>query len=397
MALTQQTPKAAELTRARARISWVAAAGALALTVAACGDSGTETTDSASTSETGETGETSASTTAGAGEGETVYSTPVEGGNSFTCETCHALTEPALRRPGHPIGDATRRPSYKNGKLQAMLPAVNSCLEEWMLADPWTEDDPRWQALYGWLDEMAPEGDAPPLSFEIVQPLADLTGGDADNGRAIFNGSCAVCHGADGVGTNQAPPVAGAGYSEDYTGQRVRTSGLMDSPVYDGLTGGRMPFWAADRLSDAELIDIAAWLAIDDGPDTTTGTTDPTTTTTTGGDCDSTHPWIGYTAELQNFFHDVGGTAEIVDDCTIVINNFTYDGTGIDVRIYGGLGGDYDNGFPMTEDLLKPGGYNGTTLVATVPDGQTLDDLDGISVWCVDVGVDFGSGVFGPP
>ncbi len=376
--------------------------GALALPVAACGDSGSESTDSASTSETGESGETNdGSTSAGGGEGETVYSTPVEGGNSFTCETCHALTEPApdgLRRPGHPIGDATRRPSYKNGKLQDMLPAVNSCLEEWMLADPWAEDDPRWQALYSWLDGMAPEGDAPPLSFEIVQPPADLTGGDPDNGRAVFNSSCAVCHAADGVGTNQAPPVAGFGLSEDYTGQRVRTSGLTDSPIYDGLTGGRMPFWAADRLSDAELIDIAAWLAIDDGPDATTGTTDPTTTTTTtGGDCTTDHPYVGWTAELQNIFHDVGGTAEIVDDCTIVINNFTYDGTGIDVRIYGGIDGDYDNGFPMTEDLLKPGGYNGTTLVATVPDGQTLDDLNGISVWCVDVGVDFGSGMFGPP
>ncbi len=30
-------------------------------------------------------------------------------------------------------------------------------------------------------------------------------------------------------------------------------------------------------------------------------------------------------------------------------------------------------------------------------DGVTLDQLDGVSVWCVDVGIDFGSGMFSPP
>lgn len=387
-------------------LSRVALALALtSFTVAlACGDSGPASTDGSTT----QGDSTAGTTTAGGEDGEAVYANPVDGGNSFACATCHALSEPAedgLRRPGHPLADATRRPHYKNGKLPDMLAAVNSCLQEWMLADPWTEDDARWQALRGWLDAMAPEGDAPPLSFEIVQPPADLSGGDADSGRAVFNSSCAVCHGVDGGGTNQAPPVAGFGLTGDYVGQRVRTSGIVDSPVYDGLTGGRMPFWAADRLTDAELIDIVAWLAIDDGTDTTTGT-DPTgtdtdtatdTDPTTGSGCATTHPSIGYTASLQAFFHNVGGTAEIVDDCTIVISDFTYDGTGIDVRIYGGLGGAYESGFAMTDDLLKPGGYNGTTLVATVPDGFTLDDLDGISVWCVDVGVDFGSGVFSPP
>ncbi len=66
-------------------------------------------------------------------------------------------------------------------------------------------------------------------------------------------------------------------------------------------------------------------------------------------------------------------------------------------RRYGGVDGDYDNGFAMTEDLLLPGGYGGVSLEAVGPEGLTLDSLDGISVWCVDVGVDFGSGAFAPP
>ena len=331
-------------------------------------------------------------------EGEAVYRNVVEDGNSFSCSTCHALKEPSadgLRRPGHPIGDATRRPSWKNGQLDDMREAVNSCLQEWMNAEPWAADDPRWLALYEFLDGQAALESAPALSFSIVDPPVELGGGDPDAGRATFNQSCAVCHGQDGAGTNQAPPVVGFGHAPDYTARRVRTSGRLDSPIYPGLSGGVMPFWSAERLSDAELLDLVAYLELLDAPGDGDG--DATTTGDPGGDCPMTSARIGWTAELSTLFHDVSGTAEIIDDCTVVISSFSYDGTGIDVRVYGAQDGDYDNGYAMTDDLLQPGGYENVTLVAKLPEGRSMDELDGISVWCVDVGVDFGSGMFAPP
>ena len=95
-------------------------------------------------------------------EGEAVYMNAVDGGNVFACNTCHALQEPSvdgIRRVGHALGDATRRPSWKNGKVATMLEAVNSCLSEWMnVPEPWKEADKRWQALYKWLDGMGGEG-----------------------------------------------------------------------------------------------------------------------------------------------------------------------------------------------------------------------------------------------
>ena len=47
-------------------------------------------------------------------DGEAVYLTPFEDGNTFACATCHALEEPAadFRRPGHTLGDAANRPTY---------------------------------------------------------------------------------------------------------------------------------------------------------------------------------------------------------------------------------------------------------------------------------------------
>jgi len=37
----------------------------------------------------------------------------------------------------------------------------------------------------------------------------------------------------------------------------------------------------------------------------------------------------------------VSGIATILDDCTIQINGFDFDGSGINVQLYGGLAGDY--------------------------------------------------------
>jgi hypothetical protein len=116
-------------------------------------------------------------------------------------------------------------------------------------------------------------------------------------------------------------------------------------------------------------------------------------------DCDATHSKVGQVAELQTFFHQVSGKAVIVDDCTVRVDDFVYDGEGINVRFYSGLGGDYTNGFSMSEsDLRRAGGYDGAEPVyAQLPENRTLDDLDGISVWCVPVSTSFGDGLFANP
>jgi len=131
------------------------------------------------------------------------------------------------------------------------------------------------------------------------------------------------------------------------------------------------------------------------GPDGSAVSTEPTTSAPAG--CPGTHSRVGWRAELATYHHGVAGTAEILDDCTIAVTDFTYDGTGIDVRFHGGTNEDYAGGFALSDNLLKSGGYAGESLVLTLPEGRSLDDLDGISVWCVDVEIDFGSGVFAAP
>jgi hypothetical protein len=97
---------------------------------------------------------------------------------------------------------------------------------------------------------------------------------------------------------------------------------------------------------------------------------------------------------FRTFSHQVAGMATVVDDCTIRLDDFDFDGLGVNVQIYGGVGGAYENGFSMSEDIRRNPPYDGETLTFQLPPDRTLDDLDGVSVWCVPVGINFGDARF---
>jgi mono/diheme cytochrome c family protein len=221
-------------------------------------DGGTGRVDAGNANDAAIAGDGGADTRAG----EMVYRSPVSNRSAFACSSCHALDEPpedGFRRVGHQLGDATHRPSYLNGRFREMLDAVNVCLTEWMTTDRWTPDDPRWLALFAFLDARAPAGPAPEIRFEIVGPPMNVAGGDSVRGRDLFNTTCALCHGTDGFG-GLGPRIKQTGLDAAYVARRIRRSGPPRSMIYEGLLGGVMPFWGANRLSDAELLDLVAYV-----------------------------------------------------------------------------------------------------------------------------------------
>lgn len=113
-----------------------------------------------------------------------------------------------------------------------------------------------------------------------------------------------------------------------------------------------------------------------------------------GQSCTSDHPRVGQSAQLQTYSHDVSGVARVVDDCTIVIENFTYDGGGPNVRVYGGTDRTFQTFITLSPHIGRLGGYENETLTVNLPDGVTLDDIAAISIWCVDFDINFGDGVF---
>ena len=385
----------------------------LAIALSACGGSGSEENAASPTPSpvaTTTTAPTPSPSEVAIAMGKSVYENPLPAGNTFTCSTCHALAEPTsdgFTRPGHPIGDALRRSSFKNGQLPTFLDAANTCLDEWMAVPEdqrWTDDTEAFQTLEAYLESEDTEfGQAALVEFNIIEPL-DTTNlnGDAGVGEEVFNSTCAVCHGDGATGTQLAPSIVGQQDAE-LIARRVRTSGRADSTTYEGLTGGRMPFWSEDRLSDSELTDIIAFLQSTVQGE---GSGEATGGEVGGGEasCGSTHPKIGQTATLNGFAHNVSGTATVINDCTIEITDFFFDNGGINVQVYGGINGNYNIDLSLSGNLLRPSTpndsnnpgneYLGDTLTVNLPDGVSLDDFDGLSIWCVPVRTSFGDGLF---
>lgn len=113
--------------------------------------------------------------------------------------------------------------------------------------------------------------------------------------------------------------------------------------------------------------------------------------------CEKTHDSIGYYGYFITLAHNVSGRAEIIDDCTIKITEFNYDGGGPEVFFYGAIDHDYEssNAFSIGQKL------NGTVFendefIIRLPNNKTLDDLNTMSVWCVDFNANFGQVEFSP-
>lgn len=107
----------------------------------------------------------------------------------------------------------------------------------------------------------------------------------------------------------------------------------------------------------------------------------------------STHPLVGTTAEFSNFSHDISGTLTVLDDRTLQMTNFSYDGGGPAVYFYLGTDGNYRNGVAVGP-MLNGRQYNNETLTIPLPDNITLDDFNGVSVWCDLFSINFGDARF---
>ncbi len=110
---------------------------------------------------------------------------------------------------------------------------------------------------------------------------------------------------------------------------------------------------------------------------------------------DPYHPNVGKSAALDiPGFHDVSGTAHLVNNRTVELRNFNFDGGGIVVQVY--LSPNPTTFSPyvaISEDLFGTV-FNDATVTLDVPVGTDLNSYTNISIWCVVAGVSFGDGSF---
>jgi hypothetical protein len=151
----------------------------------------------------------------------------------------------------------------------------------------------------------------------------------------------------------------------------------------------------ADLIANSNVLNqelISADMAIDHFQQTLDGLNNQGVTS-----CGTAHAKIGYSGDFETFAHNVSGKATIIDDCTIEISQFSYDGGGPDVYMYGAKDHDYNSSSAFSlGPKLNGRVHNNESFLIKLPNGKTLDDLTGLSVWCVDFAADFGHMEFTP-
>ena len=125
----------------------------------------------------------------------------------------------------------------------------------------------------------------------------------------------------------------------------------------------------------------------------TSGTIEPLAPARTN--CAAEHPLVGAAALLQTHHHEVTGVATVLDDCTVEIEGFVFDGQGLDVRAVLSDEPDFGSYDVISEDLRTDGPYDGATLTLPLREGMTWDGVTHLSIWCVPAGTSFGDGAFG--
>ncbi len=113
------------------------------------------------------------------------------------------------------------------------------------------------------------------------------------------------------------------------------------------------------------------------------------------------YPRAGWFAQLSMLQHGVSGTVTIVDERTLRLDAFHYDGGGPAVYVY--LAGQDANaafaaGRAVGNRLNRPGvPYANSSVLVQLPEGQTLDGFNAVSIWCAEFRANFGSGAFVKP
>jgi len=111
-------------------------------------------------------------------------------------------------------------------------------------------------------------------------------------------------------------------------------------------------------------------------------------------DCGSEHALVGAATTLETRFHSVAGNVTVLDDCTIEVSDFTFDGQGISVHAVLARDPGFESFDVISEDLRPDGPYDAETLTLPLREGMTLDGVTHFSIWCVPAGESFGDGEF---
>jgi mono/diheme cytochrome c family protein len=191
-----------------------------------------------------------------------------------SCGHCHATVpvEEELKKNGKisiafPVYNSAHRGSYKNShkKEDGKGPATsadagNICVVAFQNRKKLPAAD--IAALNAFIASVSPDKDVKPRDIKYAPPvLESFEGGDAEAGKKNVAIYCSTCHGPTDdhlqfeLKPGKAPKKKIAMKVRGYIKDAKRKSGMRFKP-----NAGQMSFFATNRLSDKDLLDIIAYL-----------------------------------------------------------------------------------------------------------------------------------------
>jgi len=191
--------------------------------------------------------------------------------NRMACADCHSADQggdPERILPGFDLWGVGARASWWGGQSARLVDAVDQCIVYFLLGDPLDPESEAGMQLDELLRSITPEGSDPaPLPMTIVENITAIPLGDAVAGEQTYDRTCGYCHGEPGTGAGGLSDFILPDSTSEYDGLFPGTpKGLVVIEAirhgrFFGI-GGQMPLFSLERLSDAEIGDILAYLGL---------------------------------------------------------------------------------------------------------------------------------------
>lgn len=186
-------------------------------------------------------------------------------GNKMACTSCH-LKDGQDPRGGTFIGLASAYPAYapREKKVITVEDRIANCYMRSMngIRPPIDSEAVAAVAAYiTWLSEGVPIKMNPKASLgpnAVKQLKLDPKTASVENGKAVFAGKCAACHGPEGQGNPNIAPLWG---KDSYNSG----AGMAQNPRLASWIKVSMPF-GNPTLKDQEALDVAAFVNSHDRP-----------------------------------------------------------------------------------------------------------------------------------
>jgi thiosulfate dehydrogenase len=188
-------------------------------------------------------------------------SLPQNVGAKLRCVSCH-LGDGLKANQMPYIGVYSRFPQYRtrSATVEIIEDRINDCFERSLNGKALPRDSHAMRDIVAYLAFLSY---GVPVGMQVTGqglPRLDPLPGDTVRGREVFTTRCTLCHGADGHGTNAAPPLWGPGSYNIGAGMaRIRTAAAFIKVA--------MPFDKPGTLTAQEAFDVATYINTRPRPD----------------------------------------------------------------------------------------------------------------------------------